>query len=186
MSFRHLRKPLVGFLCILSAVRCVGTEATAPAGSKATERDLAFITSLYNIVEFDRRVIGQEMARSHDPRVAALAKDILDQANNFDAKVQPIAARDGITEPERVSLFRQSDMHSRVAEITGGGTVDFDQDFIADEIAAHRQILAQADDVMNEPSGDPELKALAQEGVQHLRTNLARLEELQAQLKKSG
>ena len=186
MPFQQFKKPLVGLLCILCTVRCSGTEATAQAGSKVTDRDLAFITSLYNIVEFDRQVIGQEMRRSHDPRVGELATDILAQANKFDARVQPIAARDGITEPERVTLYQQSDMHSRVAAITGGGTVDFDQEFISDEIAAHRQILAEADEIMNEPSGDPELKALAQEGVQHLRTNLTRLEALQSQLKQSG
>ena len=160
--------------------------ATAPATSHVAQSDLHFITGLYNIVSFDRRVIGQEARRPSDPRVAALATQILDQANGFYAKVEPVAARNGIQPPEQVSLTQQSDLHSRVAALMAAGKYDYDQEFLSDEIAGHKEILAEADRTIQEPSGDPELRALIEEGATHLRSNLGKLEQLQSALRKEG
>ena len=160
--------------------------ATAPAASHVAQSDLHFITGLYNIVSFDRTIIGQEARRPSDPRVAALASQILDQANGFYAKVEPVANRDGIQPPENVTLTQQSDLHARVAALMAAGKYDYDQEFLSDEIAGHKSILAEADRTIQEPSGDPELRALIQEGATHLRTNLGKLEQLQLDLKKEG
>ena len=158
---------------------CERTIATAPPASVASARDLAFITDLYNVVAFDRQVIGEELSRAGDPRVEALAADLLAQANAMDAKVRPIAARDGIEPPEAASFKRIADHHARLAAIVATGHYDYDAEFLADEIASHREAVAAVDRFIHEPSGDPALQVLSTEGIIRLRFNLQRLEALQ-------
>ena len=51
-------------LASLALAGCGREEATAPAQAHVSSYDLSFITNLYNVVEFDRQVIGQELART--------------------------------------------------------------------------------------------------------------------------
>ncbi len=158
---------------------CERTVATAPPASVASARDLAFITDLYNVVAFDRQVIGEELARHGDPRVEALAADLLAQANGMDAKVRPIAERDGIQPPDAASFKRIADHHARLDAIVATGHYDYDAEFLNDEIASHREAVASVDRFIHEPSGDPQLQILSTEGIIRLRFNLQRLEALQ-------
>jgi len=170
---------------LMSALLLGGCQrsATAPETSRVSESDLQFITGLTNLVEFDHRVIASALQNNPDPRVRALALDLQVRVDAFNAKVQPVAARDGISPPADMSLFEQSDMHSRVATLMATSRYDFDQEFLSDEIYGNRQVLGQAEQVIREPSGDLELHALAGEAVARLRENIARLEALQAQMK---
>ena len=142
-------------------------------------RDLAFITELTNVVAFDRQIIREELDRKGNPRVQALAADLLAQANGMDAKVKPIAERDGIVPPTDISFHRLADRHARLDAIITTGHYDFDAEFLNDEIASHRRAVADVDRFIHEPSGDPELHVLSTEGIIRLRFNLQRLEALQ-------
>ena len=157
--------------------------ATAPASSHVLESDLQFITGLTNLVEFDHRVVDSSVHNNPDPRVRALALDLQARVDAFNAKVQPVATRDGILPPADMSLFEQSDMHTRVAALMATSKYDFDQEFLSDEIYGNKHVLRQAEEVIREPSGDPELHALASEAVARLRENVTRLEALQAEMK---
>ena len=64
-------------LTCVSLSDCGRTEAVAPSHPDVSAYDLEFITNLYNVVEFDREVIGTELNRSTDPRAAALAAEDL-------------------------------------------------------------------------------------------------------------
>ena len=160
---------------------CAQTTATAPVASTASPRDLAFITDLTNVVMFDRQVIAEELARKGDPQVQALAVDLLAQANAMQAKVEPIAQRDGIRPPDIMSFKRLEDRHARLDAIIKTGHYDSDAEFLNDEIASHEQAVADVDRFIHEPSGDPDLHVLSTEGIIRLRFNLQRLQELQKQ-----
>jgi predicted outer membrane protein len=169
-------------LALLALPGCERTQAIASAASTASPADLAFMTDMYNVVGFDRQVIGAELKRPSDPRVAALAQDLLAQANAFDAKVRPIAERDGIEPPDAITFERAADHHDRLHAILTTGHADDDQFFLQDEIASHKQALMYVDTILHQPSGDPALKALSVEGVIRLRFNLQRLETLQREM----
>jgi predicted outer membrane protein len=165
---------------------CGRTEATAPGQAHVSAYDLDFITNLYNVVEFDREVIGNELGRTPDPRVAALARDLLSEANKLAAEVKPIADREGIVQPTQVTFQRGSDLHTRIASVMATGTYDFDQEFLSDEIDSHEEALRRAREMSEQPAGDPQLKAISLRATALLTTNLARLNALQKQLKASA
>ena len=158
---------------------CVSTVASAPPASVATPRDLAFITELTKVVAFDRTLIREELSRPGDPRVKALASDLLEQAEGIDAKVRPIAERDGIQPPDAVMIERAADRHARLATPETAGRTDYDEAFLESEILSHEQAVAAVDTFIHQPSGDPALQKLSVEGIIRLRFNLQRLEALQ-------
>ena len=170
-----------GLLTALALLGCQ-TSATAPANRHVARSDLEFVTGLTNLVAFNRAVIGDELQRSSDPRVKEIALYLKSDVETFSARVQTVAARDGISPPVDMRLFTRSDMHSRIATLMATSHYDFDKEFVSDELVGNQQILSQAEQTIQEPSGDPELRALLSEAVSRLRTNVTRLQTLQAQL----
>jgi predicted outer membrane protein len=169
-------------LLTLSLPGCSLTTAQAERTSHASPNDLLFITTLYNIVEFDKDVIKPEIAGNSDPRVAELGQDLLAQALSFESRVLPIAERDGISQPQLATIVRRSDLHDRIAALVGSRDYDYDQEFLNDEISAHQQAIRRSKQMSEDPSGDPELRKLASQGIGLLQTNLDRLEHLQTTL----
>lgn len=180
---RHMpRVSLWSVLALVAALPGCHTSAEAQKFSRASPNDLLFITTLYNIVEFDRQVIPPEVARTSDPRVVALAQELMAQADSFNARVLPIATRDGITEPQLVTFSQQSDLHDRIAALMGSRNYDYDQEFLDDEIYAHREAIRRSKQMSADPTGDPELRSLAAEGLTLLQNNLSKLETLKSAL----
>jgi predicted outer membrane protein len=173
---------LVSASLLVALAACGRTEAVAPPGRNVSAYDLDFITNLYNVVEFDKEVIGQELARTGDPRVQALARDLLRQANEMSAKVKPIADREGIQPPQVLSFQQRADLHTRIVSIMATSTYDFDQEFLDDEIYSHEDALSRVQQMNQEPVGNSELKSFAGEATGLLQTNLDRLKALKAQL----
>ncbi len=180
-----LQSALLSCLAAGLVAGCART-ATAPESPRISDANIHFITGLYNMREFDNKVIGEEIQRASDPRVVALAQRIQTHVNQFYAKVEPVAKRDGISPPDTVTLTQQSDMQTRIAALMGKGKYDFDLEFLDDEIAAHSETLSYANDTLQEPAGDPELKALLQEGAGTLQRNLNDLKALREALKSEG
>ena len=172
---------LSGLIAALALLGCQ-TSATAPANRHVAQSDLEFVTGLTNLVEFDRAVIGDEMQRSSDPRVKDIALYLKSDVETFSVRVQTVAVRDGISPPVNMRLIKRSDMQSRIATLMATSHYDFDQEFVSDELVGNQQILLQAEQTVQEPSGDPELRALLSEALSRLRTNVTRLKTLQAQL----
>lgn len=183
MNRIRVRVPYISSLLSVLALLGCQTSATAPADRHVSQGDLDFVTGLTNLVEFDRAVIGDELQRSSDPRVKALALDLKARIEAFHTEVQTVAAKDGISPPADISLVKQSDMQSRIATLMATSHYDFDQEFVSDELSGNQQILAQAEHAIQEPSGDPELRALLREALSRLQANVARLSTLQAQLR---
>lgn len=169
----------------LSVSGCAPPEraaATAPAGSNVSQTDLNFVTNAYNVVEFDRLAAAQAQTRAADPRVRALAADLLREANAFRDQVKPIADSMGIQPPDTVTFAQRPDLQVRVSDLIRTGGPSYDRGFLDDEIATHREALRRQQDMAGGASGDPRLRALSGQGTEILRTNLAKLEALRRQV----
>ncbi len=158
--------------------------ATAPHNPRVSQTDLDFITGVTNLAEFDRRAIQGAMDFNPDPRVKSLAFDLQSRIEGFQARVQPIAVKDGIQPPANMTLFEQSDMHSRVATLLATSKYDFDGEFLDEEVFGNQEVLRQAEHVVAGPPGDPELHVLAVEAVGRLKDNIRRLQALRAEMKR--
>ena len=171
----------IGAVALLLA-GCASPNATAPAGSTASATDVGFVTNLYNVVDFDHEVIDQVLAKNPDPRVASLARDFMAQGNELEARVSPIAAREGILPPQGQRFVQRADLQSRIASVTGNSPINFDQEFLADEVYSHEQALKSARAMSQQTDGNPQLMAISQEATGVLQANLSSLNKLQAQI----
>ncbi len=167
---------------LLVLAGCASTTATTPSGSTASASDVGFVTNLYNVIDFDHEVIDQLLAKNPDPRVAALARDFLAQGNELQARVSPIAAREGILPPQGQRFVQRADLQARIASVTGNSPINFDREFLADEVYSHEQALKSARAMSQQTDGNPQLMAISAEATGVLQANLARLNTLQSQM----
>jgi predicted outer membrane protein len=157
---------------------CQRTAATATAGSGVSQDNLDFISNAYNIITFDEETCRVAQTQARDPRVKALAQQLLDQATAFREKVKPIADSLGIMPP---SVLR-SDLRVRLAHQRLQHGLDFDQTFLEDEIASHTDALNSQEMMMTMQGGDPRLVEFSKQGTALLKANLEKLRSLQKSL----
>lgn len=155
---------------------CQSSKSTST--SNMNQDDLNFVTDAFNIIEFDRQECTLAQAQSKRPEIRALATDLLQQANDFDMRLRPIAAEAGIKPP---SVLR-SDLRVRAARIRLGQGADFDRSFIDDQIVSHQDSLNMQEMAVGTPDSNPQIRELAQQGYNIVKTNLARLHDLQRKL----
>lgn len=161
---------------------CSSTMATAPLGSRVSANDLSFVTNLYNIVDFDREITTGLLAKGPDPRVAALARDFVAQGDSLIARVAPIAAAEGILPPGGQRFAQRADLQVKIASVMGSRPIDYDQEYLADEVYSHEQALQSARAMANQSEGSPQLMAASADATKILEVNLSRLRALQLQL----
>jgi predicted outer membrane protein len=166
----------------LGLAACARSVATAKPGATATPADVAFITNAYDVIHFDNEVCMIADAHATNPKVKALAARILQETESFRIKIGPIAQADGIQPPQAL----RNDLRVRLVHARLQNGVDFDQTFLADEIASHQEALQLSEMMMNDASGDPRLQAFAREGQDLLKQSLRVLTALQKQVGMSG
>jgi predicted outer membrane protein len=102
----------------------------------------------------------------------------LNDANAFAAKLDPIIKARGINPPAEL----RTDLRVRLLHIRLNRGLDFDRSFIDDQIASHTEVLARRELLIGTPGQSPHIVALAKEGIQEIRENLAALRAIQRQL----
>ncbi|MBV9251838.1 MAG: DUF4142 domain-containing protein, partial [Acetobacteraceae bacterium] len=142
------------------------------------EADLEFVTQAYNVILFDREEGSLVPTYGQTPAVKEIAAKLLNDANAFAAKLDPLLKAQGITPPAEL----RTDLRVRASHIRFYRGLDFDRAFIDDQIASHQEVLDRQEMLMGTPAQNPQLVALAQEGVQTVRQNLAELRAIQRQL----
>ncbi len=157
---------------------CQTAHSTSPSGDMSPD-DLDFVTNAFNIIEFDRQecTIAQTQART--PEVRAIAVQLLQQANDFDARLRPIAASAGIKPP----TVLRTDLRVRAARLRLGQGLDFDRVFIDDQIVSHQDALNLQGMVTGTTGSNPQLQALSRQGTDIISANLAKLHDLQARMR---
>lgn len=143
-----------------------------------SEADLDFVTNAFNIIEFDRQECSLAESQAKTADVRMLAAQLLEQANAFDARLQPIAATAGIRPP----TVLRTDLRIRAAHLRLNQGLNFDRAFVEDQIVSHQDAINLQEAMMETPGGDPQLQALSHDGTAILRTNLVKLHELQKKM----
>ena len=161
-----------------SSSMLVPASAPSPSPPGQSPDDLSFGTDAFNLIDFDRQECTIARTQSKNPEVRALAEQFLQQANEFDARLRPIAAEAGVKPP----TVLRSNLRVRAARLRLGQGLDFDRSFVEDQIASHQDTLNMQDAIVNTPGSNPKLQELSRQGNEILRTNLASLHELQRKL----
>ena len=159
---------------MLAGCQTTKSTNTSSAGDMSPQ-DLEFVTNAYNIIEFDRQECTIAQAQAKTPEVRAIAVDFLQQANDFDAQLTPIAAAAGIKPP----TILRTDLKVRAARLRLGQGLEFDRAFIDDQIVSHQDALNMQQSMMETPGSNPRLRELSTKGTAILSRNLARLHAAQ-------
>jgi predicted outer membrane protein len=162
----------------LFALAGCGTTVTSAPGGDVNAADLEFVTQAYNIITFDHEECSLAPTYAHTPAVKEIAARLLNRANAFAAKLDPIVKAQGIKPPTEL----RTDLRVRLYHIHLDRGLDFDRSFIDDQIASHVEALDRQEILLGTPGQNPQLLALAKEGTDELRQSLAALRTIQRQL----
>jgi predicted outer membrane protein len=154
-----------------------GTTSATSTGDMSPG-DLEFVTGAFNIIEFDREECTLAQTQAKLPEVKTLAAQLLQEANDFDARLRPIVAAAGITPPNVL----RPDLRIRVAHLRLNQGLDFDSTFVEDQIASHQDALNMQENLIATPNSNPRLQTLSREANSILRTNLTKLRALQKRI----
>ncbi len=164
-----------GMLLLLAA--CQGPIATPTATSTTNSAEVNFVTNAFQIIEFDRQEGKLAQTQARDPRVKVLAQQLTDEANQFAAKLAPVAADAGIKPPTEL----RNDLRVRLGHMTLQQGLDFDRTYVADQIASHEEEVMMQD-LMSTAGVRPAFAALMIQGQDIVRRNLDTLRGLQARM----
>ncbi len=170
---------LASFLALAGCNATTATTSQGAGDSPAGKTDIAFITSSTDIIQFDREEGKLAAKDSRNPAVLAEANRINSSAEYFAKQIYPAAARAGIKPPADLPTglrVRLDHMHRQQG-------IDFDRDYVDDQIYSHQTNLYQLQDEA-EHGTDPELKALAQRAVPVVQDDITRLRALQRRVQK--
>lgn len=158
---------------VLALAGCESPTAE-PISSAAHPGDVAFVTTAYQIIQFDQAEGAQAKTQARDPRVKALAARLVDEADQFKAQLAPVAKNAGVQPP---NILRQ-DLRVRLGHMQIQRGLDFDRTYLDDQIASHQEALDAQETMVNSSNTTPAVRALAQHGEVLVRQNLQALKAL--------
>ena len=171
IMMRHM--PAAAML-LLAACQTPVARVTTSATNTA---EIQFTTNAFQIIQFDQKEGALAQTQARDPRVKALAQKLTSEANEFAAKLGPVASAAGIQPPTEL----RNDLRIRLGHMQLQQGLDFDRTYLADQIASHDEEVMMQDSMRN-ATVSPQFSALAQEGQALVRRNLDTLRALQAQM----
>lgn len=171
------RTKLLAAAALLTLAGCQTPTArrTAPGASPA---EVAFVTNAFQVIQFDRQEGALAEAQAKDPEVKALAQQLVEEADEFAARLEPVAQAAGIAPPTEL----RSDLRVRLGHMRLQRGLDFDQTYVEDQIASHEEALRR-EDAMSHSGLSPAFVDLARNGEGLVRANLEKLRDLDARLK---
>ena len=166
-------KVLASAAVLLALAACESPTAQPTTGG-ANPGDVAFVTNAYQIIRFDQDEGAQANTEARDPRVKALAQRLVDEANQFEATLAPVAKSVGVTPPN----ILRDDLRVRVGHMRLQHGLDFDRAYLDDQIASHEEALRNQETMVSGKETSPAIRDLAQRGEVLLRANLQALRAL--------
>lgn len=134
------RKLLSVAIMLLALAACQSPTATAIAG--ANTADASFITDAYQIIEFDRQEGQLAQVQAKDPRVKAIAARLTNEADQYAARIAPLAKEAGIKPPDVL----RNDLRVRVSHMRLQDGFDFDRSYLDDQIASYEEVVRSRPD----------------------------------------
>lgn len=170
------RRAAVTMAAVAFLTGCETTHSTSTSDMSAS--DLDFVANAVNIIEFDRQECSLAETQARRAEVKSLAAEFLREANEFDARLRPIAASAGVKPPNVL----RTDLRVRVARLRLNQGLNFDREFVEDQIVSHQDAINLREMMMDTPGSNPQLQTLSRDGLNILRTNLGKLQELQRKM----
>ncbi len=166
--------PAAGMLLLLAACQ---SPVAKPTASSANPAEVSFTTNAFQIIQFDQQEGKLAQTQARNPRVKALAQQLTDQANQFAARLGPVAADAGIKPPTEL----RNDLRVRLGHMQLQQGQDFDRTYVDDQIASHEEEVMMQDST-NGAGVSPAFTSLMGQGQDIIRRNLDTLHGLQAQI----
>ena len=160
---------------LLALAACQSPTARSTAG--ANPADARFITDAYQIIEFDRQEGRLAQTEARDPRVKALAAKLTSEADEYAARIAPLAKEAGITPPNVL----RNDLRVRLGHMRLQNGLDFDRAYLDDQIASHEEAVL-SESAMNPQEHSQPLMGVARSALDLIRRNLADLRALRQQM----
>lgn len=172
---------LTGAALMLGLAACQTPVATtSAAGTTASPGEINFTTNAYQIIQFDREESKLAQTQAKNPKVKALAAQFMQQAEDFAAKLGPLAAQSGISPPTEL----RNDLRVRLSHMRLQSGQDFDRTWVSDQIASHEEETMMQDQMMSAPVS-PQYGAVIKQGQALVGQNLETLRQLQMQIGKA-
>ena len=170
---RTLRAPVA--LGLLLVAGCQSSTASSTSGA-VSPADLQFATNAEHIILFDQQECALAETQAMNPEVRALAAQLLQEANDFQARLVPAAAQAGIKLPVVLDDTRRI----RIGHMNIQHGLDFDRTFVSDQIISHQDAVEMVEAMP--VGGDSPLAHLAHQGNALIKANLQKLRDLQTRL----
>jgi putative membrane protein len=168
-----MSKTLLGassFLACALALAGCSTTAQAPATAQVSQQDLDFVTTAYQLIEFDLAECRIVQRASMTQAVVAVSTKICADAAHYKPILQQQAAARNIALPNDLRY----DLKAQLIQLNYVRDPNVDVAYLRDQIASHESALAIfMDEAKN--GTDPALKATAAQTVPVVQDNLARL-----------
>jgi putative membrane protein len=148
---------------------------SGPVTLNQTDQD--FVTTAFNIMQLDDQEGQLAAVQAADPRVKAIAGDLIAKAETMEPSVDTVLAKDNLTPPARLSDASQGQVTALVP-LTGKA---FDRAYLNDQIASHQRGVAvfQAEQASTK---DPQLRQLASNALPVVQESLGKLQAIAASL----
>ncbi len=140
--------------------------------------EVQFTSDAYQIIEFDRQEGALAKTQAQSPAVKAISDQLTSQANEFAARLAPIAAAASITPPRVL----RTDLRVRLGHMRLQQGLDFDRTYVGDQIASHEELLRMQGGMTDEGAVSPQFATLMRDGTALVRDNLEKLRALQRQV----
>ena len=111
-------------------------EQIKSSGAMGSE-DTAYIQTAYELEQLDNQTGKLVQSKAQDPRVAFVSSQLMDQANALSPGLAGVLKSQGITPPQQLP----ANIASEVDQLRSLNGAAFDQAYLADEIALHKQAV---------------------------------------------
>ena len=174
ISVKHVA---LGIAMALPLVGCTTEEAQIRASGGMSPTDGTFVDTAYRIAQLDEQAGKLAATKAADPRVIDLASKMSSEAQVLYPNLQGALRAEGKPAP----TSPPPEVVAEVQKLNGLSGPAFDQQFVADELAAHQNavaILKQEDS----STKDGALKTQVETQLPAVQANLATLQYLSSDL----
>ena len=159
-----------GALAAMLALAGCASTARAPEGAALGPADLAFVTSAYQLVQFDLDACSFVRKGPIEPAAMPAVDKVCADAAAYKPQLRALAAQEGVTLPNTLPF----DLKEKLVSLSYHPEPNLTVEFLRDEIGSHESAIAVFQGELRE-GRNPAFRQKAQEALPVLEHNLAML-----------
>ena len=169
--------PVAALAATLALGACAASTATSSGTGNHNQTDVDSVTAAWSIIHFDQEEGKLAASSSKNAEVLAAAQSMTNAANFFESKLGPASAAAGITLPTALP----TDLRIRLGHMTIQQGNEFDRYYVNDQLYSHENNLGALEEEAAHGQ-NPELIAIAKQGIPVVQKDIAHLRELQRRM----